>query len=241
MMQNKTWTEETKKERLNELKEWLDSVKNEPAEGMADFFAHRIDTYENVHLSHWGEIYAGIADFLPENISTLLDIGCGTGLELEAIFKRYPDLSVTGIDLSETMLGKLKEKFPDKDLKIIQADYFEYPFEKERFDSALSFETLHHFSFKKKQEIYRKLKESLNDGGSYIECDYVACCIEEEEMCMKEYEERRKTNNIPDDVFVHIDIPLTMEHQIELMQNAGFRKVQVVYQNESTVIFKADK
>ncbi|MFA7672727.1 MAG: hypothetical protein WCY62_02585 [Clostridia bacterium] len=86
-MQSKTWTEETKKERLNELRKWLDSVKNEPTEGMADFFAHRIGTYENVHLSHWGEIYAGIADFLPENIITLLDIGCGTGLELDAVLK----------------------------------------------------------------------------------------------------------------------------------------------------------
>ncbi|MFA7672728.1 MAG: methyltransferase domain-containing protein [Clostridia bacterium] len=139
------------------------------------------------------------------------------------------------------MLNRLKEKHTYRNLKIIQADYFEYPFEKEKFDAALSFETLHHFKFKKKQEIYRKLKESLYDGGSYIECDYIACCIEEEEMCLREYEDRRKINNVPDDIFVHIDIPLTMEHQIGLMQNAGFRKVQAVYQNESTVIFKADK
>ena len=31
------------------------------------------------------------------------------------------------------------------------ADYFEYPLEAEKYDAALSFETLHHFKYSKKQ------------------------------------------------------------------------------------------
>ena len=48
-------------------------------------------------------------------------------------------------------------------------------------------------------------------------------------------------NNIPEDMFIHIDIPLTLEHQCELMKNAGFKSVQVLYQNCGTVIIKAEK
>ena len=42
-------------------------------------------------------------------------------------------------------------------------------------------------------------------------------------------------------VFVHIDIPLTLEHQIQLMKNAGFRNVHILYENKSTMIIKAEK
>ena len=52
---------------------------------------------------------------------------------------------------------------------------------------------------------------------------YIACCLEEETICLEQYEFKCKENHVPDDVFVHIDIPLTIEHQIHLMKNAGFR------------------
>ena len=121
------------------------------------------------------------------------------------------------------------------------ADYFEYPLEAEKYDAALSFETLHHFKYSKKQKIYDKLFQTIKCGGYYIECDYVACCLDEEILCLEQYEFKRKENHIPDDVFVHIDIPLTLEHQIQLMKNAGFRNVHILYENKSTMIIKAEK
>ena len=120
------------------------------------------------------------------------------------------------------------------------ADYFEYPLEAEKYDAALSFETLHHFKYSKKQKIYDKLFHTIKCGGYYIECDYIACCLDEEILCLEQYEFKRKENHIPDDVFVHIDIPLTLEHQIQLMKNAGFRNVHILYENKSTMIIKAE-
>ena len=49
------------------------------------------------------------------------------------------------------------------------------------------------------------------------------------------------THLVPEDGFVHIDIPLTLEHQLELMGNAGFRKAKVLYQNEGTMVIRAEK
>lgn len=74
-----------------------------------------------------------------------------------------------------------------------------------------------------------------------IGCDYIACCNEEERICLEQYEYKRQKNHIPDDVFVHIDIPLTLEHQIELMKNAGFSEVRVLYENCGTMIIRAEK
>ncbi|MBC8831393.1 class I SAM-dependent methyltransferase, partial [Escherichia coli] len=72
--------------------------------------------------------YAHIADYFNSELDTLLDIGCGTGLELEAIYRRFPNASVTGIDLSKNMLEKLNEKYKNKEIELILADYFEYDF-----------------------------------------------------------------------------------------------------------------
>ena len=241
MLESKSMTPQETEKYLRELKEWLDAVKDNPAEEMANFFAKRVAGYDENHLTHWPEEYAHIAGYLDDGLHNLLDIGCGTGLELESIYRRFPDAAVTGIDLSGPMLQKLREKYPDKDIKLIEADYFVCPFPESCYDAALSFETLHHFKPEKKQKIYEKLYRALKPDGYYLECDYIACCDEEERLCMEGYEDRRQRNNIPEDVFVHIDIPLTLPHQRELLQNAGFRQVDVLYQNGSTMIIKAVK
>lgn len=241
MLKNKIRTKEEIEIYLEELRAWIDDERNTPAEEMTDFFSKRIEIYDSVHLEHWSMEYKHIADFFDNSLNTLLDIGCGTGLELKAIYNRFPDVKITGIDLSRDMLRRLKEKYTSKDMRTIEADYFDYPFENEQYDAALSFETLHHFNYEKKQKIYKKLFKAIKHGGYYIECDYIACCSEEEEICLKFYEYKRTINKIPDDLFVHIDIPLTLQHQIELMKNAGFKAVNVLYQNCGTVIIRAEK
>ena len=51
-----------------------------------------------------------MAALLPEGCGPLLDLGCGTGLELDRVFARWPELAVTGVDLCAAMLEKLREK-----------------------------------------------------------------------------------------------------------------------------------
>ncbi len=131
-----------------ELKEWLDKTQNEPLETMAAFFNARVDSYEE-HMSRWKRQYAWMAQLLPAETETLLDIGCGTGLELDCIFSRFSHLRITGIDLSESMLAVLSQKHADKALTLICGDYFQQDFGESRFDAVVAFETLHHFTAEK--------------------------------------------------------------------------------------------
>lgn len=62
--------------------------------------------------------YIKLAELIPDTARKLLDLGCGTGLELGRIFQRFPDISVTGVDLSSEMLkieGKVSRQgyYPD--------------------------------------------------------------------------------------------------------------------------------
>ena len=81
-------------------------------ENMSDFFEARLDGYDEhmrKDIEFATEFYPFTASQLPtDKDSEILDLGCGTGLELEEYYKVCPSAKVTGIDLSEAMLEALK-------------------------------------------------------------------------------------------------------------------------------------
>ena len=211
-------------------------------EEMADFFAARVAGYDEHMINNvegCREGYLKMASLVPQNAESLLDLGCGTGLELDEIFKLLPQIKVTGIDLSEAMLDKLREKHSDKDIKLICGDYFSTAFGEDTYDCCVSFETMHHFSHVKKIALYKKIRSSLKDGGSYIECDYMVDSQEEEDFYFAENARLRKEQNISNDVICHFDTPCTIENQIEMLKTAGFNTVEQVFRIGCTTILVA--
>lgn len=213
-------------------------------EKMDEFFAARVDGYDEHMLNEvvgCREAYGKMAELLPVNTKNLLDLGCGTGLELEGIFKRFPEISVTGIDLAKAMLEKLSEKYSDKNITLINGDYFSTDLGRERFDTAISFQTMHHFSHEMKIGLYKKIRNSLKNGGVYIECDYMVETQEEEDHWYAENARIRKEMNIPENEFYHYDTPCTIENQIKMFLTAGFASAEKVYRVENTTIIIAKK
>lgn len=208
---------------LEELKAWLETQKSVPLEKMGDFFTARVGDYEE-HMSLWKEGYEKLARLLPEWAANILDLGCGTGLELDEILKLRPEVKVTGIDLCPAMLSKLREKHPGVEIRC--EDYFKAELGEELFDCVITFESLHHFTSEKKQELFGKIHRALKPGGIFLEVDYLAACQEEEDLLMDFCGRKRREEGIPEDVFVHFDTPLTAEHEMELIKNAGFSTVK---------------
>ena len=210
-------------------------------EKMKDFFEARLDDYEDHMLTCIAsapEFYAFTAACLPPN-ARLLDLGCGTGLELNDYFARNPDASVTGIDLSEKMLKKLKEKFPTKALDLIVGSYFDLPFGNEIFDAAVSVESLHHFTKEEKIPLYQKLRHALKPHGYFILTDYFAYSDEDEKRLRQNLLDLKKSEGIKDGEFYHYDTPLTVEHELEALLSAGFPSVQILNRWENTYTLKA--
>lgn len=224
---------------MKELKKWLREESETPLEEMSGFFERRIDGYED-HMSLWKDAYLKMAQIIPAHAHNILDLGCGTGLELDEIFKLYPDINVTGIDLCSVMLNRLKEKHKDKNINLICEDYFAADFGNEIYDLVISFESLHHFTLAKKKGLYKKIYEALKCGGTFMECDYLACCDEEEALLFSEYQRKRSKSLVSDKAFVHFDIPLTAEHEMEAMTSAGFR-AEVIDCINGAVFIRADK
>ena len=214
-------------------------------EKMCDFFEARLEGYDAHMLGEIEsatEFYPFTASLLPTaQNSRVLDLGCGTGLELEEYYKRCPSASVTGIDLSARMLARLREKLPQKDITLLVGSYFDLPFGEALYDAAVSVESLHHFTKSQKLPLYAKLCTALKENGYLILTDYFASTDAEEVLHRQTLLQLKAEQGICDDAFYHYDTPLTVAHESEALTEAGFSSVEILRQWGATYTLKANK
>jgi tRNA (cmo5U34)-methyltransferase len=177
----------------------------------------------------------------------MIDLGIGTGLELEGIFMRFPDMEVTGLDIAESMLELLREKYPDKNIRLYRASYLDFDLGNNLYDVALSVMTLHHYPHQTKTDLYRKIYNCINSNGIYLECDYMLSALEYEnpqemeDFYYAEFERLKKEQDINDDKEYHYDTPCTVANQKKMLLEAGFAHVEEVWNSKNTVILVAKK
>lgn len=214
-------------------------------EKMNEFFNKRLDGYDEhmmTNIESSDVFYPFTADCLPKiDGAKILDWGCGSGLELEYYFRLNPSARATGIDLTESMLNALKNKFPEKDLTLICGSYFDVPFDENTFDAAVSVESLHHFTKEGKIPLYTKLYKALKDGGYFILTNYFALTDEDEQTFRNELLRLKKEQGINDNEFYHYDTPLTIEHETQALLEAGFSSVEILNNWGVTFTIKANK
>ena len=214
-------------------------------ERMDEFFDRRLEGYDEhmlTEIESAQEFYPFTAACLPDTPGcALLDLGCGTGLELEYYLKRNPSANVTGIDMAPGMLGALRAKFPEKDMNLILGSYFDVPFGEAVFDAAVSVESLHHFTQAEKTPLYQKLCRAIKPGGVFILTDYFAPSDELESEYRQELLRLKAAQGIADDAFYHYDTPLTVAHETQALKAAGFASVEVLGQWGNTVTLCAKR
>lgn len=214
-------------------------------EKMGAFFDARLDGYEQHQLTcidSAEEFYPFTASLLPAETGVqILDLGFGTGLELEYYFPRNPAASVTGIDLAPGMLNALGKKFPDWGLTLILGSYFDVPFGSEVFGAAVSVESLHHFTKNEKIPLYRRLHAALKPGGYFILTDYFSLSDAEEASHRRELLQLKAQQGIEDEEFYHYDTPLTVSHELEALKEAGFETVEILKNWGATYTIRAIK
>ena len=214
-------------------------------EEMGSFFDARLEGYEQHQLDTIDSarvFYPFTAQCLPQNAGArILDLGCGTGLELMETFRLNPTARVTGIDLAPGMLSALREKFPDKALELICGSYFNVPFGVEQYDAAVSVESLHHFTQAEKIPLYARLHAALKPGGVFILTDYFAETDEIERERRAELLRLRREQHVEEGKFYHFDTPLTVLHELDALRAAGFSAAEILVRWGPTVSIRATK
>ncbi len=213
-------------------------------ERMSDFFATRVEGYDEhitKNVEGYTEACARIGGLLPEGTRRILDLGCGTGLELSSVFEVAPSAEVLGIDLCCEMTNQLKERYPCHNIRILNTDFRDARLPSEHFDAVISAEALHHLTEGEKARLYSEIYGSLRTGGRFILCDYVAMGDAEAAEMRKEYDEKFRKYRLSSDTAYHIDIPMTVADEIKLMKSAGFFAVTQEFCKGHTAIISARK
>ena len=187
---------------------------------MRNFFNEKSENYDERHIELGLMDYkTKITEVLNDNTSYILDLGVGTGLELIPFFERFPNAKVMAIDITENMLDILKTREFSNNIEMICEDFFKVDFGQEKFDAVISSATLHHFSKEEKEILYKKIYDSLKDGGQFINSDKFAKDEEEEKRFMQEYVQNTDSEK-------HIDTPLCLDNEKYLLEKVGFQNIE---------------
>lgn len=148
------------------------------------------DNYDNWYKNPLGkfvdEIERNVVMDLakPQKNEKVLDLGCGTGI-YSLLFLNM-GLKVTGIDQSDFMLEKAREK--TNKINFIKADAYNLPFPNESFDLVVSV-TMFEF-LDDPQKAAREAYRVLSPGGRLI-----ICVIGAKSTWAKLYREKAKAEN----------------------------------------------
>lgn len=103
-----------------------------------------------------------IERFQPAN---LIDIGCGPGGFLCAVQKRFPDIQLNALDLSEEMVRETQERLGPSAVAIV-GDSEHMPLESERYEIVTCNMSIHHYPHA--QDAVNEMYRILEPGGTLL-------------------------------------------------------------------------
>ena len=122
----------------------------------------------------------------------------------------------------------LKKKLPDQKIHLILGSYFDVPLGEKIYDAAVSVESLHHFPAEQKESLYMKLHTALKENGFFVLTDYFAESDELEKEYFQNLKHLKEEQGLRPDEFFHYDTPLTVDHEIRVLYQAGFSDVRIL-------------
>lgn len=176
------------------------------------------------------------------NAKNLLDIGCGAGNYSLMMLTKTPNLNCTLVDLSKPMLEKAFERVSQKttkDVFILQGDIREVELKENHFDIILAGAVLHHLRDDRDWETtFKKLFKLLKPDGCLMISDLI---IQDTEI-LNDYTWERYGDYLEGlngkeyrqkvlDYVAKEDSPRSMNYQLDLMKQVGFRKVEILHKN----------
>jgi tRNA (cmo5U34)-methyltransferase len=189
-----------------------------------------------------------LSQFLKEN-DTILDLGSSTGTFLINLAKRVKNLKLIGIDNSHAMIEEAKKKSRafGVEIEFLEKDFLDYNFPTSK--AIVANYTIQFVRPLKREKLIQKIYNSLETQGIFL-------------MSEKLITENKRLNKIMIDIYYeykkrmgysefeiaqkrealeNVLIPYTMQENIEMLKNAGFKEVEVIFRWNNFASFIAFK
>jgi tRNA (cmo5U34)-methyltransferase len=117
---------------------------------------------------------AALLELVPASAARILDLGTGDGRLLALLLDGHPERTAVGLDSSELMLDKARERFAgDARVALIRRDLAE-PLPQGRFDAIVSSLAIHHLEHARKRSLYIEVFDRMQHGGVFVNFEHVA-------------------------------------------------------------------
>jgi tRNA (cmo5U34)-methyltransferase len=134
----------------------------------------------------------------------VLELGTGTGETAVRVRASHPDAGWVGIDSSEAMLARARERLPGADLRLqrLEDELPEGP-----FDLVVSALAVHHLDGAGKRDLFSRVARVLQPDGRFVLADVVVPAEGREGPIFIDWE---------------MDLPDSVEDQLAWLREAGF-------------------
>lgn len=193
------------------------------------------------------DILAEASVALVPGAAEILDVGCGAGNQTLNLLRSFPGACCTLVDGSPAMLERARDRVgavaPGR-VRLIEGDFRFAPLPEESFDLVVSAAVLHHLRDEEdwKRSI-AKLHSVLKPGGVLLVSDLIRHANSNVERLFGVRYERFLRETLGDAEAKRIlrsiaesDTPTTLEFQIDLLRQTGFREVGILHK---TLVFGA--
>jgi tRNA (cmo5U34)-methyltransferase len=157
-------------------------------------------------------------------VSSVLDLGTGTGETLAAVLVRHPGATAVGVDKSEAMLGAARQRLAGATVELRVADLTD-PLPGGPYDLVVSALAVHHMEGPDKAALFVRIAGALGPRGRFVLGDVVVPVD-------------------PADAVTPVtpghDRPSTLADQLGWLGDAGF-VASTVWSERDLVVVRADR
>ena len=228
--------DEVFKDKLSEISDF--EFNEAVASVFDDMVSRSIPNYEEIHKV--------IADLCRRAYKhgKIYDLGCSTGTTMRIIgevFRKMdrPLPEMIGIDNSAAMLKKAQTKLQSHGLMtntaLLQKSLEEI--ELEESGMVIMNYTLQFLPLEQRLNLLRKIYSSLNDSGVFILAEKIICHDESiDKLIVDLYYDFKRRNGYSEmeisqkrEALENVLKPITPTEQIEMLNSAGFKKVEMIF------------
>jgi tRNA (cmo5U34)-methyltransferase len=194
-----------------------------------------VPLYEEIH-----SLVADISCWYIRDNTNVYDIGTSTGEAIANISKLHEgrNIQYIGIDTSSSMIQKARERFKDQaNVSIVLDDITGTHLDVCNASYITSILMIQFIDPSKRQDVVDKIYKGLNLGGAFLLVEKViGSTTRFDQMYIELYHEMKLKNGLTIDHVLNkarslrgVQSPNTIEENISMLNNAGFKEVDIFF------------
>lgn len=220
-------------------------------EDQFNIIAKEYDSKRKMFIPCFDDYYKNTTDFLASCISKpkhILDLGAGTGLLSSFWYNHFPKSEYVLVDIADEMLKIARERFDEAENVLFQILDYTNALPSLDFDLIISALSIHHLEGTQKENLFKQVYDKLPDGGMFVNYDQFSGGTPNMDAWYNTYWENQLKNSKLSKKDIELwqerrkfDKECSVEEEIKILEQAGFRLVKCVYSYQKFSVISAIK